>query len=346
MKILQINLLAFPNFGTVHIVIVNNAKIPVQLYGGTERVIWYLGNELVKMGHKVTYLVEPGSSCPFADVIYFEPGKKIPDIIPAGTDLVHYNFMPEGYNEIKLPYIVTLHGNIFSQDPLDQNTVFVSANHAQRYGSDSFVHNGLDWNDYAKPAPDAAGNYFHFLGKAAWRIKNVQGAIDIIKKTKKEKLKVLGGKRFNFNMGLRLTFSPRIGFYGMVGGKKKDRLLQQSKGLIFPVRWHEPFGLAISESLYFGCPVFGTPYGSLPELVPAEVGFLSNSCTELSLAVENAGIYSRKFCHEYAAENFNSKKMAVRYLEKYETVLAGNKLNAVPPKLLQQPHEKFLPWKK
>ena len=59
--------------------------------------------------------------------------------------------------------------------------------------------------------------------------------------------------------------------------------------MIFPVRWHEPFGLAIVESLYFGCPVFGTPYGSLPEIVAPDVGVLSARASDLAEAVRGAG---------------------------------------------------------
>ena len=175
-------------------------------------------------------------------------------------------------------------------------------------------------------------------------MKNVRGAINIINQTKKEKLKVLGGNRLNINMGFRFTTSTRISFYGMVGGNKKFSLLNDSKGLLFPVRWHEPFGLAITESLYFGCPVFGTPYGSLPEIVNSEVGFLSAKSAALIDAVENKNNFSSKICHDYALENFNSKKMALQYLEKYFIVLNGESLNKDNPKLLQIQTEKFLPF--
>ena len=60
----------------------------------------------------------------------------------------------------------------------------------------------------------------------------------------------------------------------MVGGTNKTKLLNQSKGLLFPVRWHEPFGLAILESLHYGCPVFGTPRGSCLKLVPMNRDFI------------------------------------------------------------------------
>ncbi len=77
----------------------------------------------------------------------------------------------------------------------------------------------------------------------------------------------------------------------MLGGEKKNQAIQNSQAILFPGLWHEPLGLAILESLYFGCPVFGTTYGSLPELISAERGFLSNSKSELVNAIRNAGNY-------------------------------------------------------
>ena len=259
------------------ILIVYNVIIPVSLYGGVERVIWCLGKELAKKGHQVSYLVKKGSSCDFATIIPIDETRDIISQIPAGIDIVHFNNTPDNLHQLKIPYLITLHGNSNYSREFDHNTVFISKNHAYRHGSSSYVYNGLDWDEYNKPDLSLNRNYFHFLGNAAWRVKNVQGAIDIIKamnQRQPELLKVMGGIRFNFKMGLRLTFSPRIRFYGMIGGVKKSQMLNGSKGQIFPVRWHEPFGLAIIESLYFGCPVFGTPYGSLPEIVNNDVGLL------------------------------------------------------------------------
>ena len=187
-------------------------------------------------------------------------------------------------------------------------------------------------------------SYFHFLGNAAWRVKNVKGAIDIVKDVPTEKLKVLGGYRFNFKMGMRFTFSPKISFEGMVGGIEKDKLINSSKGLIFPVRWHEPFGLAIIESLFYGCPVFGTPYGSLPELIPAEVGYLSCNKADLVGAIKNSGSFSALRCHEFALDTFNSKTMTLDYIEKYNRVLSGETLNPDKPALIMVQETKFLEW--
>jgi glycosyltransferase involved in cell wall biosynthesis len=328
------------------ILIVCKEVIPVTLYGGVERIAWYLGRELVNIGHEVTYLVKPGSKSDFATTRILDLERKVADQIPDNIDLVHYHYTPDDVSETPVPYLITVHGNRNDKSEHDINSVFVSGNHALRYGSSTWVYNGLDWSDYSKPDLTTERKYFHFLGKAAWRIKNVQGAIDTISKTKREKLKVLGGTRINLKMGMRFTLSPRISFHGMVGGIRKEGLLNGSKGLLFPVRWHEPFGLAIPESLYYGCPVFGTPYGALSELVTKDVGFLSNNLESLAEALENSANYSAHTCHEYARENFNSGKMADKYLGLYERVLAGESLNDLPPVLKEIETERFLDWVK
>lgn len=326
----------------MHILIATDRSIPVYNYGGTERVIWYLGRELVKMKHKVTYLAPPGSSCPFAPVIAIEKGVSPDSLIPADVDVIHFNYTPA--TPSARPYIVTMHGNKNDLEPLDPNTVFVSRDHAARFGSEVYVHNGLDWDDYGKPDFRNIRKSFHFLGNGAWRVKNLRGAIRAVLDTGSETLDVLGGYRLNIKMGFRLTLSTRIHFHGMVGGTKKTGLLSQSKGLVFPVLWHEPFGLAITESMYFGSPVFGTPYGSLPELVTPETGLLTQSSGELTRALLNAGSFSGKTCHERAADLFNSRQMALKYLSLYEKVLKGQPLNTAPPKLTALQQHKFLPW--
>ena len=160
-----------------------------------------------------------------------------------------------------------------------------------------------------------------------------------------ERLMVLGGTRLNIKMGFRLTLSPKIHFAGMVGGEEKLQLLNGSKGLIFPVQWHEPFGLAVIESLYFGAPVFATPYGSLSELVTSEVGFCSPYCSALREAARHAEAFSRQRCHDYARELFSADRMAREYLHCYERVLNGEPLQKTHPVLRRaEGEERFLPW--
>jgi glycosyltransferase involved in cell wall biosynthesis len=327
----------------MHILIVNNTSIPVHKYGGTERVIWWLGKALVKAGHQVSYLVAPGSSCDFANVYTYNESVTFNTLIPAGIEVVHLN---HHVNEIpNIPYIQTMHGNLNHAMDLDENTVFVSKNHAARFGSDCYVHNGIDPADYGTPIlnTDAVKNYFHFLGDAAWRVKNVKGAIQIAKMAQ-QKLRVIGGVRFNFNQGIRLTFDTHVRFDGMQGGAEKNEIIKYSKGLIFPVRWHEPFGLALIESLYFGCPVFGTPYGSLPEIITPEVGHLTTTASGLADAVANVNDFSRMKCHEYVMENFTHIQMMASYVRLYQKVLNGEKLNPKAPTLQSIQSDKFLPF--
>jgi glycosyltransferase involved in cell wall biosynthesis len=266
--------------------------------------------------------------------------------VPADADLLHLFDVPVDSRKftegVRTPYVLTLEGFGSRYQELDPNTIFVSRKHAERFGSDCFVYNGLDWDEYGKPDLDARRTYVHFLGDAGWKVKNIRGAIRVAREAG-ETLYVLGGHRLNFRMGFRLTISPWVRFKGWVGGEEKLRLLAGSKALVFPVKWHEPFGLAITESLFFGCPVFGTPYGSLPEIVTPEVGHLSARTDDLASALRESGRYDRRRCHQYAADLFGSRPMALAYLKKYETVLAGRPLNPVAPRR-RADDQKMLPF--
>jgi glycosyltransferase involved in cell wall biosynthesis len=330
----------------MHVLIVYEGVIPAFKYGGIERVIWYLGKELVKLGHRVTFLVGTGSSCNFAKVRVLNPGLPVSDQIPDEIDVVHICHLGGGIEQgkIDIPYINMVQINFYDDRKMNVNSVFVSKNHAERFGSNVFVHNGMDWADYSPVKLNNNRKYFHFLGIAAWSVKNIRGAIQIIKKTPHETLHVLGGHRLNFNMGFRFTISPRIKFHGMVGGSEKSMRIQGSKGLLLPVIWHEPFGIAITESLYFGCPVFGTPYGSQSELISEDVGFLSNDSSKLANALMHVEDYSRKRCHEYARDQFNSAIMTQKYVKLYEKVLNGQQLNANQPTLIDTKEGRKLPW--
>lgn len=323
----------------MNILITVQNKIPSLLYGGTERVVWYLGQELNKLGHKITFLAPLGSNCDFADIITYNPNLPINSQIPPYIDLVHF-FDDNLTEEIEKPHIVTIEGNPFLIDSLNINSVFVSKNHSSRYNSSSFVYNGLNWDAYEKPDFNSKRSYFHFLGKAAWNVKNVKGAINVILATDNEKLRILGGHRFHPNT---FTLSPRIKFEGMVNDFEKSKLMNKSKGLLFPVLWDEPFGLAITESMFFGCPVFGTTYGSLKELINEEVGYTSNSLHELKDAILNSESYNKKRCNEYVVEFFNSKKMTLEYLNLYEKVLKGETLNKDKPRRIDK--NKTFEWR-
>lgn len=317
----------------MHVAIVNNSVIPALNYGGIERVIWWLAKELVRRKHQVTFIVNPGSKCDFARVLYLDD-RPLHQQIPDDIDVVHYHAI--GDFETKQPFISTLHGNIYELGVrLGINTVGLSADHAARMNGIAFVHNGIDFEEYGKPELVNPRKYFHFLGDASWRVKNLKGAIKIAKAAG-EKIAVLGGNRINLNQGIKVHFARNARFYGKVGGAQKNYLINQSKGLIFPVLWPEPFGLAVIESMYFGCPVFASPFGSLPELVTNEVGFLSDSYSELAEAVRHADDYSRQRCHDYVREYFSSEKMTDKYISYYEKAMRGETLNPAEPVITEE----------
>lgn len=317
------------------VIVDKTAVIPVKKYGGTERIIWDLGKELSRLRHQVFFLVAKGSTCDFATVLNYDPQKDMESQLPEATDIVHFNHV---LNEVvNKPYLITMHGNPSREQKIDANTVFISENQAKRYSSTVFVYNGLDWGNYPKVDLTLPREGFHFLGKVAWKIKNVFGAAKIALKSG-HKLHILGGGRWtfrNFKRGFQYLVNPKLTFHGMVDNNIKMEIMKRSKALVFPVLWHEPFGLAIIESLYAGCAVFGTQNGSLPELITPEVGFVGTSSEEIVKAIQEFE-YNPKVCHEYALNRFNAKVMTASYLRLYEKVILGETLNSEIPKYVEK----------
>lgn len=331
----------------MHILIVHKGLLPAHTYGGSERVAWWLGKALGNLGHQVTFLAGKGSTCPFAKVLEYRSRLSLASQIPQDIDIVHLHHCQE--ETLPIPTLTTFHGNSNATQIFDRNSVFLSYSHAKRHGAQVYVYNGIDLDAYGTPAVDNRRLYFHFLGHASWRVKNVRGAIDLANRAG-VRLHVIGGRRVNLSMGLRITLSPHVRFHGMVSDDGKKALLQNSRGLIYPVLWHEPFGLSIIESLYFGCPVFGTPYGSLPELLGqdprshahrkwqgeveafhSEFGFLSSNKAELVDAIREANSFNRQKCQDYVAANFSAERMARDYTSLYEKILDGQYLHQDPP---------------
>ncbi len=307
----------------MRILIVNDTVLPARLYGGAERVIWWLGKELVRLGHKVTFLIKKGSSCPFAEVLYYDSHIPLNDQIPIHTDFVHLHLQPP--ERIHKPYLVTHHGNWHNRDEFDINTVFVSRNHAGRHASQTFVYNGLDPEEYGPPNLDKTRKYLLFLAYAKRPAKNLKHCAYIARKTDNV-LAVVGG------WGAWWRWRPWIEYKGFLGGEEKNAVLRHSKALLFPVRWHEPCAISLLEALYFGMPVFGTTYGCLPEIVTPKTGFLSNSLSELVEAVRFVERYDPHFIHKYALDKFSVQRMTRDYLNLYEKVLRGHTLNPHPPR--------------
>ncbi len=305
--------------------------VPPLKYGGSERMVGWLAKSLVKQGHRVSLIAPPGSRLDGANLIPLVPGSDPRALIPLGADLLHDHGVTGPVDD--LPYLTTFHGNMFQPGwGFHPNTVFLTADHARRHGARTFVHYGIP----PSPEPDLTSSRsgLAFLAMAAWKVKNVRGAIRIARRAGR-RLEVMGGHRINLRMGVRITLDPRVSFHGMVDDSAKQRVLSRTEGLLFPVLWPEPFGLAIVEALLQGCPVLATPWGSLPELVPPDVGFLSDSESELAEAAASLGSYSRRRCRDWVLEKFSVERMTSSYLELYQRVAAGESLHpqgpVVPP---------------
>lgn len=304
-------------------IVSRNSLIPARTYGGTQRDIWAEAKELSSLGHSVVFLVRAGSSCPFAEVLYHERGRPLNDQIPDDVDIVHYHGNLR--EPLDKPNMTTVHGNGQPGEVFDINSVFVSRAHARRHGSSRYVYNGLDLDALGSPKLDRPREGVLFLAKASWSVKNLKGSRAIAAKS---------GKRLHVVGGRGLSITRRVKYHGMLGGERKNEAISGRESLLFPVLWDEPLGLAILESLYFGLPVFGTPYGSLPELIDEERGHLSDSMSELAEALGDAGTYDRRKCHEFIADNFSARKMTEEYMKLFERVLDGEKLNPEPPRTL------------
>jgi glycosyltransferase involved in cell wall biosynthesis len=222
------------------------------------------------------------------------------------------------------------------------------------------VYPGVDFSEYATVELGAKRLWFHFLGNASKRGRNVRGAIDLAAQVN-ARLHVIGGSRINFRQGISIPLSTAARFHGTLSPGGRDALLNTSKGLVFPVLWPEPFSLSIIESLYFGCPMFGTPFGALPEILGKKIthkdhalttsgtvdafysdyGCLSTKKAELVEALKNSDDFDRAKCHTYALESFSSQRMAQDYLRLYEQVLNGKQLHPTAPEMSETPSDKL-----
>ena len=306
----------------MNIVIVHNHTIPVHGYGGVERIIWWLGKELKRLGHTITYLVPPPSECPFAGVIAYDPAKTLKEQIPPDTEFVHLCFQSD--EKPTKPYLMMYQYNHHPHDTFDINTVFVSKDHAARHQAKTYVYNSIDIEEYGDPSLGAARDRLLFLGYAKRPEKNLADCLRIARKTGNV-LAIVGGKDKWYKR------RPWAEYMGFLGGEAKMQALRRSKALLFPVLWHEPFGIVIIESLYFGSPVIGSAYGSLQELIGNDYGCATNSVSQMIDAVKNLDSFDKKKCHEYVCELFNAKVMTQNYLRLYEKVLAGQTLNEQEP---------------
>ncbi|MBC7712770.1 MAG: glycosyltransferase [Rhizobacter sp.] len=323
------------------IVFSHEGVLPVIGYGGIERILFWHMAELARLGHKVVLIGNPESKIKeYGIELITVPGhftSQWINYIPADADIIHlsYNYKVPG----NIPTIITVHGNGQIGEIFEKNSVFVSKKHAEIHGSDQFIHNAIDLKEYPyEPKVKREWNNFLFLAKASWSVKNLKGAVSAARKNHKH-LHVAGGKWFGL--------SRFVHNHGIVGGVEKMKIIRSCDFMTFPVRWHEPFGIAVIEAMSQGLPVIGSPYGSLPELISKESGFIANNQNELNKLVGTD--YSKQFnpdvIRKYVEDNFSVTQHAEKYLALYEKVIAGTTLNSINPtyKFSERP-EALLPF--
>jgi glycosyltransferase involved in cell wall biosynthesis len=308
-------------------------QFPIEAYGGTERVCYWLAKAQAEMGHDVTVLCKPGSKLSFAKTLELPDSiSELDSLLPKGTEILQLYGTPK--YQIRSPYLVNIGGNGEPGEEFSPNTVFVSKNHAERHGWTEFVYNGIDLSEY--PLRVKKENYLLFLAKASWRVKNLKGAIKIARKANVP-LEIAGGSAPFWQ-----KWRGGVHSNGMVGGAKKLELLQGAKALLFPVLWNEPFGLAVIESLACGTPVIATPRGSLPEIVDSTCGRLEDSISGLVRAVEELKFDPHR-CRARVENKFTHMHMAEKYLFYYKKILSEGKLREGFPvtPIDVDPEEKF-----
>lgn len=321
--------------------------LPPRDYGGVERVVLWLAKGLVERGHEVWVGALEGSQLPpGARLIPIAPGQasawELLKRIPPGMDVVHWMAPPEDGVWEKLPCasVLTVHGNGKPGEEFPLNTVFLSRDHARRHAAEAFVYNGIDPAEVRFAPSDARKAGLLFLSKTSWSVKNLGGAMRICSRAG-AKLTVAGGTR-PWVRRLQAALVPRFDWQGAVGGELKAKLLAQSRALIFPVLWPEPFGLVVVEALMSGTPVLASRRGSLPELVSPEVGALLDSPEDSEsesrwvekvreVVAANAPQWSAEACRARALENFHYLKMAEGYENAYNLVAKGAKLHTRRP---------------
>lgn len=297
----------------MRIALLYHGRLPVERYGGTERVVVWLARGLAELGHEVTLLAGPGSRVPEARLVPVDPRAAesisfdVRPHLPPGLDVLHAHrpLAPAG-----LPTLWTLHGTARRAD-YPPNMVGLSADHARRSGAAAWVHNGLDPADYRYESRKAGVDLYlgrlHSAKGWRWAVAGARRA--------GRPLVVAGGWRPVLRRGVRVV--------GRVGGERKRELLARAACLWMPARWDEPFGLTLIEALASGTPVLGTRRGALPEIVAPGTGALGDTLEEL-VALRQTVIpaIEPERCRAHVLARFTHHIMAERYLELYRRVAA------------------------
>jgi glycosyltransferase involved in cell wall biosynthesis len=348
-------------------------SVPPKLYGGTERVVSYLTEELVRLGHEVTLFASGDSqtraklvaACPRAlwrdpecretlphrvrlIELVFEDVSRF-DLIHFHCDYLHFPLL----RRCPCPSVTTLHGRLHTPDlkalfaeyaevPLvsisdDQRQPIPGANWQ------ATVYHGLPRKSHT--FRERPGDYLAFLGRISPE-KRLDRAVEIARRTGmklKVAAKIYPEERDYFKQTIEpLLHTSRsfVEFVGEVGGREKDEFLGNAYAMLFPIDWPEPFGLVMIEALACGTPVIAWRCGSVPEVVADGVtGFIVDSIEQAVQAVGRVEWLNRRVCRNVFEERFDAARMAGNYLQVYRRVAhaACQTAEAVPHAIVTTP---------
>jgi glycosyltransferase involved in cell wall biosynthesis len=327
--------------------------VPPKLYGGTERVVSWLTEELVRLGHEVT-LFASGDSVTSAKLEAIWPRALRLDGTVRDPNALHMTMIEEVYRRAdefdiihlhldyypfslmsrqKTPYLTTLHGRLDLPEHQPTFSTFahvpvVSISDAQRRPVPdanfvATVHHGLP-EDLLQPQAERGG-YLAFLGRVSPE-KGLDRAIRIARACRlplKIAAKVDSADADYFKREIApLIDGADIEFVGEIDDKRKPEFLGRALALLTPIDWPEPFGLVMIEAMACGTPVVAFNRGSAPEIVePGVTGYVVEDVTSAIAAVKKAVELPRARVRERFEQRFTARRMAKDYLETYRRLV-------------------------
>ncbi|WP_118858497.1 glycosyltransferase family 4 protein [Sphingomonas mesophila] len=338
--------------------------VPPKLYGGTERVIWWLTEELVELGHDVTLYASGDSETSARLVPCSEQGLRLAgidnhlaytlamvdrvlaeadryDILHFHVDFVHFPL----FRHLAGHCFTTLHGRLdlpdfrpgFTAFP-EMQLVSISDDQRRPVADANFaatIHHGLP--ETLIPA-GPGGDYLAFLGRISPE-KRPDRAIEIARRTGlplKLAAKVDNADRAYFEEKIKpLLDDPLVEFVGEINDSQKPAFLGNARALLFPIDWPEPFGLVMIEAMAAGTPTIAWRSGSTPEVIDhGRSGYLVTSIEEAVQAVQETTALSRVGVRNCFEQRFTARRMALDYVALFEDALQREGGRTRPPFLL------------
>jgi glycosyltransferase involved in cell wall biosynthesis len=328
-------------------------SVPPERYGGTERVVAYLSEALVALGHEVALFASRDSTARVPLIACCEASLRthgggcdammwsvlqLQAVLDRSSDfdVMHFH---NGYLHVLLarhlpPHVTTLHGRLdhdpprfYAAYPMEP---WVSVSDAQRTPLPQAhwartVYHGLP-RDLLAPGP--GGNYLAFVGRISIE-KRVDRAIEIAGRSGmplKIMAKIDAADAAYVEREIRhLLSAPGVEFIGEGDERAKNELLANAAALLFPIDWPEPFGLVMIEALACGTPVIAFRNGSVPEIIDeGQTGFIVDSVDAAVAAVHRLDRIDRTTCRDVFARRFTAERMAQDYVDVYRSLLAAD----------------------